>query len=183
MVAGQYLSIRFAVDPITASAGTNMNWVAITMGASDNAAFGLSGTGARGQYIGNAATNVGMLLRDNGQYFTFNNNTSVGSGTYDSTPTVGLTHQIEIRISGLVDGNPWDGTNSAYFEFLADGNTTPYATYTKTGGSVDNFITLMSNGGGSQFDNLEVWLVPEPSSFILSLFAGIGLLMRRKRHA
>jgi MYXO-CTERM domain-containing protein len=58
----------------------------------------------------------------------------------------------------------------------------PFFTYTKTGGYIDNFITLESFGGNSQFDDFQISVVPEPPA---ALLGGLGLLgwARRRRSA
>ena len=178
--AGGYTSISFTVDPITASLGTSSNWAAITLGAGDNSSYGSSGTGARGQFITNAGAHFGILFRDNGGYQVFNGSSGVASGTYDATPTVGTTHAVEVRITGLVDGNAWDGSGDSQIDVYVDGGLTPFFTYTKTGGYTDNFITLESFGGNSQFDDFQIAVVPEPS---VALLGGLGLFgwMRHRR--
>ena len=177
---GGYTSISFTVDPITASLGTSGNWAAITLGAGDNSSYGSSGTGARGQFITNAGAHFGILFRDNGGYQVFNGSSAVASGTYDATPTVGTTHAVEVRITGLVDGNAWDGSGDSQIDVYVDGGLTPFFTYTKTGGYTDNFITLESFGGNSQFDDFQIAVVPEPS---VALLGGLGLFgwMRHRR--
>jgi hypothetical protein len=185
---GGYLSIRFELDPVTGAAGTNGDWGAITIGSSDRSNYGVSGSGARGQDITNAAVGFGVLLRDNGGYQAFSGGAGVGSGTYSATPATPTTHAIELRIYGVGDGNAFDGSGDASIELHADGSIA--ATFTRAGGFTDNFITLMGYSGGFQinaFDNFQVEAVPavpEPSSF--ALLAGmaalsIGASRRRRR--
>ncbi len=171
---GGYLSISFTLNPVTGAAGTSADWGAITLGAADNASFGSSGSGARGQGLISSAAHFGILFRDNGGYQAFDGATNVSTGTYSSTPTTILTHTIELRVSGLDDGNPWDGSGDAQISVHADGSLV--YTFTKTGGYTNNYVTLQALGGGSgfsisQFDDLQistVTAVPEPSSFALA---------------
>lgn len=181
---GGYTSITFSLDPVIGAAGTDASWAAITLGAGDNSNFGASGSGARGQTINTAASHFGILFRDNGAFQAFDGSTTlVSSGVYDATPTVGTTHAIELRITGLADGNAWDGLGDAQIDVYADGSL--FYTYTKTGGYTDNFITLQGEGdtgsfGISEFDNFQVAVIPEPGT---ALLGGLGLLalMRRRR--
>ena len=187
---GGYLSISFTLDPNNAAAGTTASWGAITLGSADNSSFGVSGSGARGQTINTAAAHFGILFRDNGSFQVFDGSTNlVSNGTYDATPTVGTTHSIELRITGLVDGNPWDGSGDAQIDVYAD-NSVAY-TYTKTGGYTSNFITLQGEGDPnsliiSQFDNFQVSTVsavPEPSSCALAAGGAMMLLALVRRRA
>lgn len=180
---GSYTSISFTLDPVTGSAGTDASWAAITLGAGDNSNFGASGSGARGQSVNTAASHFGILFRDNGAFQAFDGSALASSGVYDATPTVGTTHDIELRITGLADGNAWDGLGDAQIDIYAGGSL--FYTYTKTGGYTDNFITLQGEGDGgglsiSQFDNFQVAVIPEPGT---ALLGGLGLLalMRRRR--
>ena len=165
---GGYLSISFTMDPVTGAAGTSDDWAAITFGASNPAGWGGSGNGARGQSIISGEANYGILFRDNGGYQAFNNGSAVESGTYSLTPTVTTTHMIEIRISGVGDGNAFDGSGDALIDVYADGSIA--TTYTSSGGFTDNYITLHGYSGGFQinaFDDFQVATVsaiPEPSA-------------------
>jgi hypothetical protein len=182
--SGGYLSISFSLDAVIGNT-TSGDWGAITVGASDNASFGSAGSGARGQGILSTAANFGILFESDGGFQAFDGGTGVGSGTYTGTPG-GMT-DFEIRITGLTDGNPWDGVNDSLIEVYASGGASPFYSFTKTGGYTDNFVTLeaLGSSGGfsiSTFDNLQIATVPEPGTAILllgctSLFAGL----RRRR--
>ena len=182
--AGGFLSISFSLDAVTGN-NTSGDWGAITVGAGDNAGFGSSGTGARGQGILSTAANFGMLFESDGGFQAFDGGTTVGSGTYTGTP--GGMFNFELRITGLTDGNPWDGVNDSLVEVFTNGGASPFYSFTKTGGYLDNFITMEAFGssGGfsiSTFDDLQIATVPEPgaASLILGgavLFAGL----RRRR--
>ncbi len=183
---GNYLSIRFDVDPVIGNLGTSADWAAVTLGASDNALFGNSGAGARGQFITSSAAHYGVLFRDNGSYQIWDGNILSASRTYDASPTAPSTHSIELRITGLIDGNPWDGINNTRIEFYSDNSPAPIHTFTKTGGYLNNYITLQGyNGGASlsvhEFDNFQAAIVPEPSSLLLSLCGDAGFFSRRRR--
>ncbi len=183
--AGGYLSISFSLDPIIGDT-TSGDWGAITIGAGDNASFGSAGSGARGQGILSTAPNFGVLFESDGGFQAFDGGTGVGSGTYTGTP--GGMIDFELRITGLTDGNPWDGVNDSLIEVFANGAGSPFYSFTKTGGYLDNFITLEAFGssGGfsiSTFDNLEIATVPEPGSASLILGAAILFARRRRRRA
>ena len=185
---GGYLAIRFDLDPVTGVAGTNADWAAITIGSSDRSNFGASGSGGRGQGILNSEVKFGVLFRDNGGYQAFSGGASLGSGTYSATPTTITTHAIELRVQGLVDGNAFDGSGDAEIKVFADSSLV--ATFTRTGGFTDNYITLMGYSGGFQinaFDNFQVEsvsAVPEPSTFALLTGGAVMLVVgaRRRRH-
>lgn len=177
---GGYTSITFSVDPIIGGDGTSGDWAAITLGAGDNASYGTSGTGARGQFITNAGPHFGILFRDNGEYQVFDGSTGIADGTYDATPTVDTTHFVELRITGLVDGNAWDGSGDARIDVYVDGDTDPFYSYTKTGGYTDNFVTLQGFGGVSEIDDFQVTLVPEPAVLLLGGLGSLRLLRRRR---
>ncbi|BCU78380.1 PEP-CTERM sorting domain-containing protein [Luteolibacter sp. LG18] len=183
---GGYLSISFTLDPVTGSAGTSGDWGAITLGAGDNASFGASGSGARGQGIISSAAHFGILFRDNGQFQAFDGSAQVGGAVYDATPATPTSHTIELRITGVGDGNPWDGSGDALIDVYADGGASPFYSFTKTGGYTSNYLTLQGFGGGSgntisQFDNLRVETVPEPSAGLLAGVVLAGALVRRRR--
>jgi hypothetical protein len=181
--AGGYLSISFSLDSVIGN-NTSGDWGAITIGAGDNASFGSSGSGARGQGILSTATNFGMLFESDGGFQAFNGGTGIGSGTYTGTP--GGMFDFELRVTGLTDGNPWDGVNGSLVEVFVNGGGSPFFTYTKTGGYLDNFVTMQALGssGGfsiSTFDNLKIATVPEPGA--VSLLGGMLILagLRRRR--
>lgn len=183
---GNYLSIRVDVDPVIGSLGTSSDWAAITLGAADNASFGTSGTGARGQFIITSAAHYGVLFRDNGQFQVWDGSALTFSGTYDSSPASPSTHSVELRITGLIDGNPWDGSNNARIDVYTDDGPTPVHSFTKTGGYLNNFITLQGYNGGvstsvHEFDNFQVAIVPEPSTMLLSLLGTVGFVSIRRR--
>jgi len=182
--AGGYLSISFSLDPVIGNS-TSGDWGAITIGAGDHASFGASGTGARGQGILSTAPHFGLLFESDGGFQAFDGNAGVGSGTYTGTP--GGMLDFELRITGLTDGNPWDGENNSLIEVFVNGDTSPFYSFTKTGGYTDNFITMeaFGNSGGfsiSTFDNLQVAVVPEPGAASL-IFGGTMLFagLRRRR--
>jgi hypothetical protein len=182
---GGYLSISFSLDAVTGNT-TSGDWGAITIGASDNAGFGSAGSGARGQGILSTAANFGMLFESDGGFQAFDSGTGVGSGTYTGTP--GGMIDFELRITGLTDGNPWDGVNDSLIEVFANGAGSPFYSFTKTGGYLDNFLTLeaLGSSGGfsiSTFDNLQIAAVPEPGSASLILGATMLLVRRRRRRA
>jgi len=166
---GGYLSVSFLITPALPSTGTSDDWGAVTIGAGDNASFGTSGTGARGQFVNAPGAHFGILFRANGDYQAFNGSSAVASGTYSATPTITLAHAVELRISGLVDGNPWDGVNDAQIDVFVNGEDSPFYTYIATGGYTNNYITLMGLNQTSQFDNLKISIVPEPSLGLISL--------------
>lgn len=186
---GGYLSISFTVNPVTGAAGTSDDWGAITIGASDHASFGASGSGARGQPIIAGAAHFGILLRDNGGYQAFDGSTNIATGTYSVSPTTTLIHAIELRISGLGDGNPWDGSGDALIDVYADSSLA--YTFTKTGGYTDNFVTLHGYGGSgalsiTEFDDLQIATVsaiPEPSTFALLAGGAMMALATLRRRA
>jgi len=156
---GGFFSVAFDLNPNT---GGNLSgaWGAVTIGASDNAGFGSSGTGARGQFINNPEAHFGILFKDSGEYQMFDGGTLVGEGTFPLDPS-GVTdsHPVEVRVSGIGDGNPWDGAGDALVEVFRDAAASPFATYTKVGGYVDNFISLQGYSDGfnvHEFDNLHI---------------------------
>lgn len=185
---GGFMSVSFTLNPVTGSNGTSADWGAITIGAGDNSNFGASGTGARGQSINTAASHFGILFRDNGEFQAFDGATQVSVGTtfYDTTPTTPLAHTVELRISDVVDGNPWDGVNDALIDVYADGSASPVFSFTKTGGYTSNFITLQGFGASaglsiSQFDDFTVSVIPEPASTVMGLGGLLVFLSRRRR--
>jgi hypothetical protein len=181
--AGGYLSISFSLDAVIGN-NTSGDWGAITIGAGDNASFGSSGTGARGQGILSNASNFGILFESDGGFQVFDSGTGIGSGTYTGTP--GGEFDFELRITGLTDGNPWDGVNDSLIEVFVNGGGSPLHSYTKTGGYLDNYVTMQGFGssGGfsiSTFDDLQIAAVPEPGA--VSLLGGVLILagLRRRR--
>ena len=180
---GGYTSISFTLDPGTGTAGTGTSWAALTVGAGDNSNFGASGTGARGQTVNTAAAHFGILFRDNGGFQAFDGSTALTTGTYDPTPTIGTTHDIELRVSGLVDGNAWDGSGDDLISVYADGSL--FYSYTKVGGYSNNFLTLQGEGDAAglsinQFDNLQIATIPEPGTPAMIL-GGLGLFLGFQR--
>jgi len=180
---GGYMSISFDVNPsITLSTGDI--WGAISFGASDNANFGDVGAGARGQFINTGSTQHGMLFKDSGEYQVFGGGAG-GSFTPDYTsPSRVDSHHYEFRITGLVDGNPWDGSGNALIQVFRDNNPTPFYSFTRSGGYTSNYITLQgySNPQTIEFDNFQVAIVPETTS--VTLFgAGLALALCSRRRA
>jgi len=170
---GGYMSISFDLNPNTGPGGPD-TWGAIIIGASDNALFGSSGTGARGRMVNNSAPHFGILFKDTGSYETFGGGTN-GSFPPDHTgPNAVDSHHYEIRITGIDDGNPWDGVGNALVEMFRDNSETPFLSFTRPGGYVDNYITLQgysNNLLNHEFDNFQVSVVgttpPEPIELAL----------------
>ncbi len=181
---GGYLSISFSLNPDTGDK-TSAEWGGITVGAGDNAAYGASGTGARGQFINHGAAHFGILVRDNGAFQAFNGSGNVGAG--DLTETfLGMT-SFELRISGPVDGNPWDGANGTTIDVYVDGGPDPFFSYTAAGsGYTDNYVTLIGYSDSfsvHEFDDLMVRSVPEPALSLLVALGGVAIASRRRGRA
>jgi hypothetical protein len=173
---GNYMSISFKVDPVLNGDGTSGEWAGLSVGASD---------ANRNKFINDAGEHFGIVFQDNGGYQAFEGSVALGTGTYSLTPTITLTHQIELRLTGLVDGNPFDGSGDALIEVFADGDTVPFFTYTKTAGYTDNYTTLSAFGGFnvSVVDDLQIAVVavPEPQTWVLML-GGLFALVAVQRH-
>lgn len=151
--AGKHLSIRFDLNP------GDTDWGGITVGASDNAEFGASGTGARGQFINTAATHFGFLIRGSGEWQAFDGSKQVAGGAVSAVP--GNAH-IEVRISGTNgDENPFDADGDALVEVRV--NDVLVCSHTQEGGYADNFITLQGFSwvwSVHAFDNLQIAIAP-----------------------
>jgi len=182
---GGYTTISFDFNPDTA--GPSSYWGGITIGAADNAAFGATGSGARGKFINSDSSHFGILFKDNGAYETFDGsvgNVGTGNGSFALDAGGVGTHHYEMRISDLVDGHAWDGSGNTLIQLFRDGAASPFFSFTKTGGYTDNFITLQGWSDGftiHEFDNLHIEIVPEPSGAVLAGAFGTLLLFRRMR--
>ena len=161
---GNYLSVSFTVDSAGGAAKGDEDWVAITIGASDNAHFGSAGNGARGQGILSPADNFALLLQDDGRYQALNNGAKIVEGLFPKHPNAAKANMVELRITGLGDGNAFGGAGDALVDVYINRNLV--ASYTRTGGFKDNYLTLQgySPGGIDQkvyyFSNLMVQVAP-----------------------
>ncbi len=151
---------EFDVDPYIPGSGSGDNWAAFRFG--DNAPL---------QTVNASGNGFGILFRENGVYEAFNGNSFVGWGTAFSGPGF---HAIRIEVD-LLEFNGSPATIRAY----ADGSSTPFFTYTKQNGFLNNYITLVGYGSpsmGHGFDNLMIYTasIPEPTSGLLLVLGALG---------
>ena len=131
-----------------------------------------------GRYNGPAGYAVRATLFSNGinaNWVAFedpNNNPiplQAGWHSYKATFSLtGLTVELDLQSNGSVD--------STLF-FAGDGN--PYGGFSdlRFGGPSN----LSSAGGGANFDDIKLELIPEPATLTLLGLAGLGLVARRRR--
>ncbi len=199
IVGGQRVSTNFVQGVVGTTGGVN-NWPAGEPPA--NAIDGLSNTGtASSKYLNFARTNTGFIVtptlgssivtsitlytandsenRDPASYELWGTNSIVGGGT---TPMATFTL---ISSGGLAlpagRNGAVNGTNDLDdFQTVAFANTTAYSSYlllfptVKDIGSTANSMQIAE----VQFDGV---LVPEPTAGLLALFAGLPLVLIRRR--
>ena len=161
--------LRVELDWIAGN-DTSTNWISVNLGINSE------GAGEPGFRVNDAGTDIGMLLRFNGDSELFDNGVNLGAqGSF--TPTIGLRHVTldytfdsfadgtNVNLVANVDGteiyndNPftWSGNNGELYLEL---------------GTLEN--TLIDNVTISNIP------VPEPSSSILALVGALGLIRRRR---
>ncbi|WP_269525307.1 hypothetical protein [Coraliomargarita parva] len=160
--ANEIMVIRLTIDP--ADSG---GWGGITFGASDNAAFGMRGTGARGQFFLGDYNYFGFLVDTAGSFKAFKSGVQIGTAQL----VAGQAHQFVAVVSGDGKTAPFDGVGTALVEVYADGNPEALIVHQVANDFSDNYLTLLGFGTGfdiQAFEDLEVSIVdiPEPASCV-----------------
>ena len=115
--------------------------------------------------VNGGATHFGILFRANGKIQAFDGSTSVtpvepnwaADGNYS-----GQLHHIDLVLTGLGDGNPFDGAGDTQIDVYADGGAVPVYSFTKTGGYAQNYVNCQSSFIGD-FENLVITAMNPPT--------------------
>lgn len=160
-------NLRVAFDWIAGN-DSSLNWVSVNAG--------ISGPGAPepGFRVNHAETDLGMLLRFNGETQLFDNGADLGpQGSF--TPSLGTRRVV-------FDYNFGDFADGTSVELIAtvDGTEVyrgdPF-TWDNNNGELYLEIGTLEN---TRLDNLSISSIPEPSTTMLGV-AGMAALLRRRR--
>ena len=178
--------VRFTLDAFTNSPGAgSFAHAAFTVGSLGTNGFNgraESGTAAAGFSVRFIEDQFGPT--PNGNFIQFYDGISLVANLLPNPAGAG-SMDVRLAISDG-DNNPWNGVGGTTIEVIVNG--TSVGSYTKTGGGyTSNFMTMEGStnfvGFGlatHNFDNLEVYSIPEPSA---ALLGGLGILclLRRRR--
>ncbi len=178
--------VRFTLDAFTNSPGAgSFSHAAFTIGSSGANGFNgraESGTAAAGFSVRFVEDQFGAT--PNGNFIQFYDGASLVANLLPNPAGAG-SMDVRLAITDS-DANPWNGVGATTIEVFV--NNTSVGSYTRGGGGyTDNFMTMEGStnfvGFGlalHNFDNLEVYSIPEPSAALLGGLGVLGLLRRRR---
>jgi hypothetical protein len=166
---GGFNVIRFLVDPLSVDTdpqAATSSWVSVVFGKDGQNPFV------------NSPGGFGVLFRGDGRFQAFSGGDVVGEGP--GLLTTGF-NSIELRITDL-DGNAFDGTGTSTIAAFA--NSVPLFT-TAVPSFNNNFISFLGESDNGRLavhyiDNVEIGVVPEPSTAAL-LVGSFGMLTMFRR--
>lgn len=142
------MKISFDLNPSTVGAGDG-NWASIGLGWSNTSNSWVT------------TPPFGILFRGSGQIQVFSSGSDITGSpttptTLGGTTAVSQMHHFDIVATDPSDGNPFDGSGTTQIDVYQDG----YKIYTHSfAGSAfaNNFVSLGSCAGYSEFDNFQVF--------------------------
>lgn len=161
--ADQPLQVSFNLGTVFGYTTDTTRWISFSIGSAQN------------QFI--TADYVGVLFRADGSTQTLNGGTGLGG-----TPSWAANDLVTIRLSGTGGvGSAFDGGGTEATISIGANNIGTF----DIGQRNNAFMTFSafnntSQFGGGTFDNLNVTLIPEPSSLLLGGLGLIALLRRRR---
>jgi len=156
------------------SNGGSSEWAGLVIGNNGTTSPGIMSQGLLVLFRGSPSGGSDVFVREN-------DNTA-------ATALLGQSnafHDFHIKITGVGDNNPFDGSGSLNVKVYLDGSTTAGLDYTSSTVYATNYMGLNASGYSwpHLVDSLSISQIPEPSSIVLLVTGVLGLLARRRLRA